>query len=182
MGYLQDIDQEVTRQEALKRQAQADALTGILNARAGRQRVEEKISRKDSGKYQAMLVMDIDNFKGINDSDGHMSGDQALKAFSHVLQSSFRSGDVVYRLGGDEFVVFMDQIENPRNTLERVVQRFFEKLNQAGELRRPLTCSIGAFATHCQRPFEHYYAQADQALYQTKRGGKNGYTLKVEEE
>ena len=50
-----------------------------------------------------------------------MSGDQALKAFSHVLQSSFRSGDVVYRLGGDEFVVFMDQIENPRNTLERVV-------------------------------------------------------------
>lgn len=182
LGYLQDIDQEVTRQEALKRQAQADALTGILNARAGRQRVEEKISRKDSGKYQAMLVMDIDNFKGINDSDGHMSGDQALKAFSHVLQSSFRSGDVVYRLGGDEFVVFMDQIENPRNTLERVIQRFFEKLNQAGELSRPLTCSIGAFATRLRRDFEHYYAQADRALYQTKRGGKNGYTLKVEEE
>lgn len=182
LGYLQDIDQTMSRQELLEKEAQTDALTGVLNTKAGKRCIKEKIARHNTMYYNVMFVIDIDDFKKVNDTEGHMMGDKVLQEFSWILQTTFRSEDIIYRLGGDEFVVFMENVDNPNKNIEGIMRRFFQKLAQKNKSKLPVTCSVGIYASNRKCDFEDYYARADEALYQTKRKGKNGYTLQVNEE
>lgn len=177
LGYVQNTELIMSQQEALKEQAERDALTGILNARAGRSRVEKKLEAHGGHWYNVMFIMDIDDFKQINDTSGHMAGDQALKEFAAVLQKTFRSGDVVYRMGGDEFAVFADRIYDPEKTVKIIMDRFSRQIREAGNRGILMTSSVGVYAARGKCEFETYYSEADRALYQTKKKGKNGYTL-----
>ena len=129
---------------------------------------------------QVFIIMDIDFFKEINDTCGHITGDLVLHKFGSFVQEQFRTGDVMGRIGGDEFVVFMKNVDS-ENTIRAKVTEFAEKFHelQIEELKgRTLTTSIGiAYAPDHGVTYIDLYKHADMALYETKRNGRNGYTL-----
>ena len=179
-GYLQDIDQDILRQEELRKKAQMDPLTKVMNAGAGRKQIE-KILKKQQGKpngYNAMFLMDIDDFKRINDTYGHLVGDRTLEAFGEILKNTFRKEDVVYRLGGDEFVAFVKNIQTPEQSIDSIMCRLNEHMEQVREKYSFFSSSIGVYVTNQPCSFEQYYIEADQVLYETKKQGKSHYTVK----
>ncbi len=180
LGYVQDIEQIKMQHEKLRQEAQVDALTGVLNARAGVAKIRQKLEQHDGSYYSAMFLLDLDDFKRINDTRGHMAGDETLKEFAQILYRTFRTEDVIYRLGGDEFVVFVENVKNPNENIGAMMERLFKKLGQAEARKLPMTSSVGVYVTKEKCAFEEYYARADQALYQTKKRGKNDYTVVVD--
>ena len=122
----------------------------------------------------ALILLDIDNFKRINDQFGHLEGDKALKYITALLQSTFRSQDIVGRLGGDEFMVF---ITGPvqKDTLSKRMENLLSALHSG--YQKPLTCSAGIVLIGEGESFSYqsYIAQADKALYKSKQKGKNYY-------
>ena len=182
IGYIQDIHTEMTRQVKLQQAAQTDALTGILNVGAGKQMAVKILEQQESMpfSYNAMFLIDVDDFKGVNDTKGHMIGDEVLKQLANMLTGTFRLEDVVYRLGGDEFAVFVADIKNPEQSIASMMQRLFHQLEVA-RVRYPFfSISVGAYVAKEQHSYEHYYAEADRALYQTKERGKGRYTVRTE--
>ena len=118
-----------------------------------------------------MFMLDVDNFKWINDHLGHDQGDQVLRRVGSTLRSVFRASDVVARLGGDEFAVLIPQCKNRQRIRERGAQ-VLEHMMQI-QLPRPLTVSLGlAFTPEGGENFDKLYHSADQALYQAKSIGK----------
>lgn len=171
-------------QENLKRMADIDPLTGIFNTGAGQRKIQKALSRQKeekNGAYNVMFVMDIDDFKTINDTQGHMAGDKYLVEFAALLEKNFRSEDIIYRLGGDEFVVFLENIEEPEKIISRIMERFKRNVAEAKKQYPLLSSSVGIYVTDRKYAFEHYYEQADRALYLTKAKGKNGYTVLADE-
>ncbi|MDJ1122686.1 GGDEF domain-containing protein [Kribbibacterium absianum] len=135
------------------------------------------------GKPCSFIIIDIDDFKGINDTYGHPMGDRVLVALARHLRSTVRSGDVVARFGGDEFVVFARGLPAGK-ALEGLVARltqntFTGRRSDDPGLGIPLpSVSIGAVTSpDGSAGFEELYAAADKALYQAKTGGKNRLQL-----
>lgn len=177
LGYLKDIDNIIQQQELLKVEAELDPLTGLLNVRTGKKLVKEHLSTDNKSKeYNVMLLMDLDNFKGINDTLGHQMGDQILKKFSKILLTSFRNTDIIYRLGGDEFAVFIKNVKNPQLIIKRIMEEFFFLLQEKDNYPQ-FSSSVGIFITNKNYNYEHYYFQADKALYQAKQHGKNSFKV-----
>lgn len=183
LGFFQNIDQELSREEELRKKAQTDSLTGIFNAGTGKQKICQKLSapKDDSGFCSALFVIDMDDFKAINDTYGHLVGDKVLIHFSQVLRRTFRSEDIIYRLGGDEFVVFIEKIHEPEQSIGALMHRFHMHMEKAKETYPFLSCSIGVFVTDRPHSFDEYYTAADQALYESKKRCKGNYTIKRDE-
>lgn len=181
---LIDTTEEVCRKEELERsreilrkEAQLDSLTGVLNAGTGRKLIEHRLNHKEPGYYNAIFLMDIDDFKKINDSSGHMTGDEVLKSFALLLKETFFPGDVVYRLGGDEFVVFVENMRDPDKEVEVIMNRFFKNLREKQNTYPYLSSSVGIYVTNEEEGFIEYYQNMDKALYITKKEGKNHFTV-----
>jgi len=181
---LIDTTEEVCRkeelersQEILRKEAQLDSLTGVLNAGTGRKLIEHRLNHKEPGYYNAIFLMDIDDFKKINDSRGHMTGDEVLKSFALLLKETFFPGDVVYRLGGDEFVVFVENMRDPDKEVEVIMNRFFKNLREKQNTYPYLSSSVGIYVTNEEEGFIEYYQNMDKALYITKKEGKNHFTV-----
>ena len=112
-------------------------------------------------------MIDVDNFKTVNDLNGHVIGDEVLKKFGSILKESFTIEDIVGRAGGDEFIVFVKDIQEHGNAINIEIDNF----------KGTISCSIGiAFYPEHGTTFKGLYNLADQALYQTKNQGRNGYT------
>lgn len=134
---------------------------------------------KESGKESALLFVDLDNFKALNDTLGHMTGDKALAAVGKILSSVFRNADAVGRFGGDEFCVFVRGI--PRNVLRKRVESLrtalrlhFEENGQHVDL----SSSIGVYLFDGnESSYEEALQRADQALYRAKQSGKDRFTF-----
>lgn len=183
-GYLQNIHQDMMKQEKLKKKAQIDPLTRVLNAGAGRQNIQkllENQGEKPKG-YHAMFLMDIDDFKKINDTCGHLLGNRVLEIFGRTLRKTFRKEDIIYRLGGDEFVVFVKNMENPDRTIRSIMQRLNSHLGEMKKAYTYFSSSTGVYVTKERCSFEQYYTEADRALYETKKQGKGHYTIRGEME
>ena len=183
-GYLQNIHQDMMKQEKLKKKAQIDPLTRVLNAGAGRQNIQkllENQGEKPKG-YHAMFLMDIDDFKKINDTCGHLLGDRVLEIFGRTLRKTFWKEDIIYRLGGDEFVVFVKNMENPDRTIRSIMQRLNSHLGEMKKAYTYFSSSTGVYVTKERCSFEQYYTEADRALYETKKQGKGHYTIRGEME
>lgn len=105
--YLKDIDAQVRKEQAQKEAANRDPLTGVLNRNAFESAVREYMEAPESQRRGAMILLDIDNFKNVNDRLGHPEGDNVLRYVTKLLTATFRQQDVIGRLGGDEFVVFV---------------------------------------------------------------------------
>ncbi|MBP5330172.1 MAG: GGDEF domain-containing protein [Spirochaetaceae bacterium] len=153
-----------------------DPLTGILHRGAAKRLIDTALLTQNETPC-AFLLFDLDNFKQINDSYGHMAGDEVLVRFSNLLSESFRSGDVVARLGGDEFIVFMKNAS--LSIVEDRARRIKERVPAlAAEYGSNLSTSIGiAIPEKSGTKFEQLYFQADRALYSAKAAGKNDYSF-----
>lgn len=161
----------------LRRQASTDPLTGLGNRRALEQLFEEMFSPGNNKHEQvAALLIDIDQFKNINDHLGHDAGDQCLIFLASVLQSSLRQGDHALRIGGDEFIVLMPgiSVQIAGNIAQRISSLYSQMPWPHSKLKPP-TLSIGIA---CARPGElvdlsELIRRADNAMYASKRQDKN---------
>jgi diguanylate cyclase (GGDEF)-like protein/PAS domain S-box-containing protein len=165
-------------EEALRFQASRDDLTGALNRRAILERLKVEISRSSRhGGYVGLIMLDIDNFKNINDEFGHQAGDAALREVANRIVSSVRPYDSVGRYGGEEFLVVAPGAD-PESALvvaDRLRRKFDENPIPIGKSEFPLTVSLGVASSNRVKPREvdSFIQAADQALYTAKRAGRN---------
>jgi diguanylate cyclase (GGDEF)-like protein/PAS domain S-box-containing protein len=177
-----DITDEHRRQEQLQRTAHFDSVTGLPNRALLADRLEQAMAAAERrGTELAVLYLDLDGFKAINDRHGHAAGDRALASVSKVMQASVRRGDTVARVGGDEFVIVLVDL-NSRKECLLLVERLLGKLAEplaVGDQRVSLSASAGLsfYARGVSADAERLLRQADQAMYQAKNAGKNSYRL-----
>ena len=121
-----------------------------------------------------LILMDVDNFKEVNDQFGHLEGDAVLRYVTKLLKATFRHGDLIGRLGGDEFMVFLKG-KISREILDQRMNQLYAELGDYPTL--PITCSAGITSVHYQNfSYQESVLQADMALYKSKRDGKSHYT------
>ncbi len=164
-----------SRSHHLEKRATTDFLSGIYNKMA----TEEEISGYLTSHPHArciLFILDVDNFKTINDTRGHEMGDQVISSIGRHLQDNFRSDDIVGRIGGDEFLIFLKDIPSDTDLHQQIrrVQQLFCKFTTENELHIEISTSIGAaiFPTDAIS-FNELYKAADRALYQAKKHGKS---------
>lgn len=175
IGTLTDISAQIVREAELRKQAQQDPLTGVYN-RAGVELINARLEQISRG---VLFMLDLDDFKSINDNFGHAAGDKLLMAVGHILNETFRTDDIVARVGGDEFVVFLSGSDN----IKLAEQKGQELLDRVRELRiegidAVASVSVGAARAPAHgRNYGALSVVADKALYQVKNGGKGGFAL-----
>ena len=181
-GSMTDISARKRAEEELRRAAMHDALTGLVNRAYFLESLERAVARVQRRPDQtiALLFLDLDRFKQINDSLGHLAGDRLLSSIARRLQSCVRPGDVLARLGGDEFAVLLDDLKEPTDAT-RIAERMQEALhaplmNEASEV--VVTASIGiAFGGADLDGHEELLRDADLAMYRAKASGKARYEV-----
>ncbi len=160
----------------LQSKAETDLLTDLLNKIATEKQIKEYLENEGKDKCAIMFVLDIDNFKKINDTMGHAFGDEVLSTLGRRIKSEFRINDIVGRTGGDEFVVFLKDMKDEgiiRKEADRVAS-FFRDFNVGEYVKYSATASIGAAVYPVDATdYDGLYKAADQALYKAKRRGKN---------
>ena len=164
-------------QQDLAHQATHDPLTGLGNRSKLYETMDEVADeRSDDGRSGvALLYLDVDNFKSINDTHGHAVGDALLTDLSHRIRSSLRPGDVASRLGGDEFVIVCrgsGDLNDAHLVAERLTERVAEPFH-IGDLSLQVTLSIGLASGATDDGFDQLLQAADAALYKAKRDGRN---------
>lgn len=173
-----NIDESMREKEALRLRAQTDSMTGLYNKMATEELVTHAL-RKYKDSVCALLIVDMDNLKRINDTLGHTQGDRAIVGFAEALHRTFRSSDIVGRIGGDEFMVFLINVQSSQQLtliLDAIVKKW-DFLYTGEEDDYPVHGSIGAALTNGSENFQELYRKADMALYKAKRGGKGGYAV-----
>jgi two-component system cell cycle response regulator len=164
--------------ERLEVLALTDSLTQTLNRRALMDRLDSELDR--ARRYSltlSLLMVDLDHFKAVNDSFGHLAGDEALRGVARVLQREARSVDVVARYGGEEFVVILPETgeDGAVKVAERIRARVAEQASEGLVPMPAVTVSVGVatvLSTQIQAP-EELIALADEALYRAKAQGRN---------
>ena len=174
-----NILQTVEQIKGLKKNASTDQLTGLLN-KVSSQIELSKICKKSIG---ALMMIDLDSFKLVNDIHGHAMGDQILVNFADILRSAVRPTDILGRMGGDEFVAFCQGIHDEQSIAakskfinERIVEAAKRLMGE--DMNIPLGASIGCtFVPMSGTDFAELYQKADKALYGVKQNGKHGYGI-----
>lgn len=162
-------------QRKLRRQATYDALTNLYNKKNTEKLIAERLI---DYQLKALLIIDLDDFKAVNDQYGHVVGDHFLTTVAQSLKEIFRSYDIVGRIGGDEMMILMDQITNREDVFKKC-DEIIAKVSQVQideSHHYHGSCSIGiAFYPNDDETFEGLYEKADKALYCIKAHGKKGY-------
>lgn len=155
--------------------ARTDSLTACLNRGAFTAKVSTLLAHRRDQMGGALLMIDADNFKSINDLYGHDAGDDALAIIARSIRTILRSGDLVGRLGGEEFGVYLPDMD--QKGAEAVAERIRRSVNLASFAprgqQRPLSVSIGGVAFEGPVGFSELFRIADQRLYGAKQGGRN---------
>lgn len=180
-SYIKNIDEKKRTEAMLRDQAERDGLTGLYNKKTIEMMVEKSLHlNQDSSRLCVFMIVDIDNFKHINDTFGHPYGDHVIGQMGEALNTVFDSGVMKGRLGGDEFVVFAMGIPS-KNWAFQKIRQLQTVLHQgyhisAEELH--VTVSVGiAFSEAKDGRFNQLYRQADSALYRAKNNGKDQYAV-----
>jgi diguanylate cyclase (GGDEF)-like protein len=177
---LTDVDSQKKSEQKLMYDAQRDSLTGLYNNMTTHTLIENYLAGEGAGLGNALLVLDIDNLKEVNDTLGHKAGDRLIQSLAKVMTSSLRSTDIIGRVGGDEFVVLLKNIESSSNVLE--------SLYAMKKRIKPLkidekTCILPMFSIGVSlypqdgRTYDELFRHADAAMYYVKGHGKNGVKL-----
>lgn len=176
IGVVEDITKQVVAETDLRYQAEYDSLTQVYNKRSTMEKVEEKLVTQEGIHRGIFMMLDVDRFKGINDTFGHPVGDTILKEVTKVLKNNFRETDIIGRLGGDEFCVFVIGTKN-LSLIRQKAEMIHEEIRRIfiGDTKN-VSVSIGL--TTCrgiQKNFEQIYKEADDALYHAKKKGRDTY-------
>ncbi len=176
-----DVTEEKEAQIKVQTRAERDSMTGLLNRGTCEERIAQLIEDGTDIRGGVMLLIDLDDLKGINDIYGHEKGDQAIRSIADTLKTHFREGDIIGRIGGDEFMVFLRKAAGREASITMSLSSLFRKLSliTVGENNdRSLRCSIGCSVEVTGRDsFESMYKRADIALYHVKRSGKNSFAF-----
>ena len=175
-GYAFDIESEVRDKQALVHGAQTDLFTGLFN-----KSTTEKLIGEQLGKGAGILfLIDIDDFKNVNDRFGHEAGDRVLKYFSDLISNIFRKDDIVGRIGGDEFMIYItnsSDISIAEEKASEILTRVKTGVDY-DKIRIIISASIGIVLIDEENySFSEAYNQADSALYEAKSSGKNNYVI-----
>jgi diguanylate cyclase (GGDEF)-like protein/PAS domain S-box-containing protein len=180
IGTNVDITERKRREEAAQSAAQSDALTGLANRLLFNDRLRLALSRsRRSGNDVAVLYLDLDRFKQVNDKFGHAAGDRLLKHVALRLRSCVRQSDTVARLGGDEFVVLLEDLRDREHAVavvEKIIDEMHRPVNLEG-FEVPVTTSIGLAYAQAGADGESLLKRADKALYEAKASGRDCYSV-----
>ena len=180
IGILQDINEQKTTEIALKERAERDSLTKLFNKESSQVLIGEYLKDWDESSSAALLILDLDNFKAINDNYGHLFGDSVLSQLAVKLRQMFRSHDIIGRIGGDEFLIFLQNIPDVELVCSRcnlILDSFRILLDELAP-KANASCSIGvALVPDHGTSFSELFRRADEALYLSKSHGKNTYTV-----
>ena len=179
--FLRDMTEMKRLQDDMHYQATHDGLTGLVNRWMFMQHFEQAIQRaRRSGRTMALLLLDLDEFKDVNDSHGHAAGDQALVEVARRLRSGLRAGDVIARLGGDEFTVLLPDVPSMEHVLQ-VAQKLQRSLSarcqlKMGEVSLGASIGIAAFPDDAQDSGT-LMRFADMAMYAAKAHGRGTHAM-----
>ena len=178
---LRDRIMYMSTSETANMKAEHDVLTGILNRRGGEHLIDTFIRNEVPGTF---IIIDVDDFKHINDTYGHAVGDETLKMVAMKLKSTFRDSDVIMRMGGDEFIVYavgmadMGHVEGRLMSLKEALYTVTPDKEQQDHV----TASIGAIINlGSYSGYQAVYTAADKLLYSVKMGGKDGFKFSDKE-
>ena len=176
---VSNILKTVEQIQGLKKAAVTDPMTGLLNKASS----QEEISVLAKSNAGALMMIDLDSFKPVNDIYGHDMGDKVLIRFAEIIRSAIRSTDLAGRMGGDEFVIFCknildeDVVAEKAQYINNQIVRVAKEL-MGPDMTIPLGASIGcAFAPDEGKDFATLFKKADKALYEVKQNGKHGYKV-----
>lgn len=172
ISVLVDISESVRVKKNLIEESNRDFLTGIYNRKGGEATVTAKMNNSDAPYI--FLMIDLDNFKSVNDMYGHGTGDKMLRFFAKQLRETFRKTDIVIRLGGDEFAVYAQPCFNKeaiQNKVEKIIKDYVEEAkNRCPSVSTSV--SVGGIYSMEPRSFSSIYKAADGILYEIKQSGK----------
>lgn len=176
MGNARNINSEKAEEEKLKEKVLIDPLSKVYNRSAAIEKIEKQLNLRLEDCECALLVLDIDNFKRINDTYGHLYGDAVIAMAASCVKSTLDEDDIIGRFGGDEFFVFVDNAD--REELEKKLENIRTSVLQ---MRVDVTddndisCSIGVALGNGASTYEEMFRKADSALYKAKENGKNRF-------
>lgn len=181
LAYVKDIDNQKNEEIRLKLKAERDTLTGLYNKGTTEKLINDFLNSEEaSSGIHAFLIVDIDNFKSVNDNLGHVFGDKVLFEVSKHLKPIFRKDDIVGRIGGDEFIVFLKNIqsfENVKKKAEKICDIFRNSYTENKKTYK-ISGTVGiSFVPEHGTIFKELYQKADIALYYAKSKGKDKYAL-----
>ncbi|TCL41586.1 sensor domain-containing diguanylate cyclase [Harryflintia acetispora] len=168
---IKSIDEEKRRQLQMKQLSQSDPLTGIYNRRALISHLSPLLRRDGEGQH-AFVILDIDHFKELNDTQGHQAGDQALIEVARGLQAGLHGGDLCGRLGGDEFLIFLRDVLSDEDVHLRLDALRVSLMQPSRQYRLSGSFGVARFPQDGLN-FRLLYQKADLALYEAKRRGRD---------
>jgi putative two-component system response regulator len=171
IGKIVDIHEDTEQRVRLQQMADTDALTGLLNHRAAKNRISALLADQSGARQYALILFDLDNFKMANDIYGHLFGDEVLRHVADTVRSSFRSSDITARMGGDEFLIFLEYKDSALPLVQRIFQRLCVDFKGFSS-----SVSMGvAYSAQCGGNYEKLFQMADIAMYEVKRNGKRNF-------
>ena len=184
IGKFVDANKQISEEKNLVQRAENDLLTGVLNKKTMEEKITELLTTKKNDRYYIFFMVDLDNFKNVNDTLGHIYGDKAICDTANVLSDIFKTNALVGRLGGDEFAVCATYDAFDEESLSQYIIKKAEKIKAAnqrsytdGASQVNISSSVGiAVAPTDGEDFATIYQRADSALYKSKKTGKNKYT------
>ena len=177
--YVRNVEEKRHRELELLKQSQTDPLTRLFNRAACIQEIDRILSR-DTAAQSALLIIDVDNFKTVNDTFGHMYGDKVLADVAYKLKNIFDEQTILGRLGGDEFIAFMPDLKDESAACEKaqMIAKEMQSTQQDGKTAVMVSNSIGiAVSPRHGCKFHELYERADAALRCAKQAGKSCYSM-----
>lgn len=180
IGKITNVDARHKEKDKLRERAERDPLTTLYNKETTEKLINKLLKSKNEEKNGAFLLIDFDNFKGINDNLGHLFGDSILRDVSSQLRKYFGSNDIIGRVGGDEFVVYIAGPCDRELTQKKIdeVRKIFDNIYTDKEKQLVTSCSIGV--AHAQKhgtSYKELFKKSDIALYQAKNNGKGCWQM-----
>ncbi|WP_444642586.1 diguanylate cyclase [Caproiciproducens sp. R1] len=180
IGLIVDTDHQKKMIQKLESRSRMDLLTQLYNKVTTESMIEECLKKSEKSTLHGLIIVDIDNFKDINDTLGHIFGDAVLKKVSTDIKRLFRASDIVGRTGGDEFIIFIRDIDSAgllRDKMNDICEIFHCAYTGADEMYKISASVGGAFYPYGGTSFEELYRHADEALYCSKKSGKDKCSL-----
>lgn len=180
ISYVKNIEEEKRAYRQLVEKASLDQMTGVLNKMATKE-IVSTLLKKYADESNIILMIDIDDFKSVNDRYGHDIGDEVIVAICNIIKNNVRDTDIIGRMGGDEFLVCLRESLNTDSYQGKVEQLLRDVQAFRGEYQRQtvsdITVSIGVVNTFANENFDELYHYADTAMYTAKMKGKNQYCV-----